>query len=93
MTCFYKDKALMPGDLIPGTALTFVQPITRRRAEFRCACGKTKVYWLNDVESGWRLSCGCGCHRKLYVRDGVTRFEGKMYGSSNQKIIRKGKVK
>lgn len=78
MTCFYKDKALMPGDLIPGTALTFVQPITRRRAEFRCACGKTKAYWLNDVESGWRLSCGCGCHRKLYVRDGVTRFEGNL---------------
>lgn len=68
MATIYNGRALIPGDLIPGTALTFVQSISRRRAEFRCGCGKEKVYWISDLEQGRRFSCGCGYHKKLYYQ-------------------------
>ena len=77
MVSIYNGRILTPGYLIPGTALTFIQSISKRRAEFRCGCGKYKVYWLSDIERGRRLSCGCGYHRKLYFQDGYVKENGK----------------
>ena len=64
MESIFKGHPLVPGEKIPGTALTFTQAVLPRRAEFQCDCGKSKVYNLNDIENGDRKSCGCGCHRK-----------------------------
>lgn len=60
----YKGRPLEIGERIPGTSLTFVGTILPRRGEFRCDCGRTVAYNLNDVERGDRKSCGHGCHRK-----------------------------
>lgn len=69
MTTIYNGVPLEVGDRIPGTALTFVQPILRRRGEFLCDCGKSAAYNLSQVERGLRKSCGCGWHRKDFVKN------------------------
>lgn len=61
----FKGRPLVPGEQIPGTVLTFVRPVLRRRAEFRCVCGVSKAYDLYRLENGTLRSCGCNSHRKV----------------------------
>lgn len=64
MITTYKGEPLNYGDKIPGTALTFVQPILPRRGEFLCECGRAVGLDISAIERGDRITCGCRCYRK-----------------------------
>jgi hypothetical protein len=68
MVTIYNGRPLDIGERIPGTALTFIQPILPRRGEFMCDCGRSVPYNLSEVEKGKRKSCGCGHHKKNKVK-------------------------
>lgn len=61
----YNGKPLMLGQKIPGTSLTFVRPILRRRGEFRCACGRQVPIDISQIETYGRKTCGC----RQYIRN------------------------
>lgn len=59
MNTLYKDKPLTSGERIPGTSLTFIQPILRRRGEFQCDCGRRVPIDISRLERYGRKTCGC----------------------------------
>jgi hypothetical protein len=60
----FKGRALVEGEKISGTALTFIKAVSRRRGCFQCDCGTYKFYNISDMEGKGYKSCGCGVHRK-----------------------------
>lgn len=63
----FKGRPLVAGEKIPGTALTFVAPVLRRRGEFQCDCGRRLAFNLSAIERGDRKSCGHGCHKRKEI--------------------------